>query len=82
MPAGAQIAARSVHEPVDVSRLVVLVLLTQVVYWLAHVYAEMVGRRVETGRRPGWPAVQHLLLHVAASAGIGAGLVLLEVLVP
>ncbi len=38
-----------------------LVLLTQVVYWLAHEYAEVVGERIRTRDRPRPRAVRHLL---------------------
>lgn len=49
------------HDEIDISRLVWLVLLTQVVYWLAHVYAEVVGERIRTRTRPRPRAVRHLL---------------------
>jgi hypothetical protein len=29
-----------------------VLLLTQLVYWLAHVYADLVGQRIEEGRPP------------------------------
>lgn len=58
---GALIAAQGAHDPIDVSRSVTLVLLTLVLYWLAHVYAEMVGRRIEAGQRPRRRDVRQLL---------------------
>lgn len=59
--AGALIAVQGADDEIDVSRLVWLVLLTQVVYWLAHVYAEVVGERIRTRTRPRPRAVRHLL---------------------
>lgn len=59
--AGALIAVQGAHDDIDISRLVWLVLLTQVVYWLAHIYAEMVGERIRTRvpTRPG--QLRHLM---------------------
>ncbi|MDP5181923.1 hypothetical protein QOZ88_04680 [Blastococcus sp. BMG 814] len=71
--AGALIAAQSAHEPVDASRLVVLVLLTQLVHWPARVYAETAGHRVDTGRRPGWPEVQRLVTEERSLVGASSG---------
>ena len=42
-------------------RLVIVVLITQSVYWLAHSYAELVGDRVATGVRPRPVDVRRLL---------------------
>lgn len=56
--AGALIAVQGAHDP-DISDLVALVLITQVVYWLAHVYAEVVGERITTGAKP-----QHRIPHL------------------
>lgn len=58
---GALIAVQSAHGDIDVSRLVVLVLVTQVVYWLAHVYAELVGQRIARDKRVQPVGVRHLL---------------------
>src|SRR5947209_18151803 len=46
---------------VGVPRLVLTVLATQCVYWLAHIYAELVGGRIVTGRRPHRGEVGRLL---------------------
>jgi len=71
--AGSLIATEGARDPVDVPRMVALVLVSQLVYWLAHVYAELVGQRIETGRRPRRSDVAHLLREewslVAASYG-------------
>ena len=71
--AGSLIATEGARDPVDLPRRVVLVLVSQLVYWLAHVYAELVGQRIETGRRPRRSDVAHLLREewslVAASYG-------------
>ena len=71
--AGSLIATEGARDPVDVPRMVALVLVSQLVYWLAHVYAELVGRRIETGRRPRRSDVVRLLRAewslVAASYG-------------
>jgi small-conductance mechanosensitive channel len=71
--AGSLIATEGAGDSVDVPRMLVLVLVTQLVYWLAHVYAELVGRRVSTGRRPHRSDVRELLRAewslVAASYG-------------
>lgn len=50
--AGALIAVQGAHDDPDISRLVSLVVITQVVYWLAHVYAELVGERITHQRSP------------------------------
>lgn len=50
--AGALIAVQGAQDHPDVSHLVTLVLVTQLIYWLAHVYAELVGERITTGARP------------------------------
>ena len=50
--AGALIAVQGAHEDPDVSHLVILVVFTQTIYWLAHVYAERVGERIAKGRKP------------------------------
>ena len=71
--AGSLIAAEGARDDVDVPRLLLVVLATQVVFWLAHVYSELVGDRVESGRRPDRSDVAHLLREewplVAASFG-------------
>ena len=71
--AGSLIATEGARDPVDVPRVLVLVLVTQLVYWLAHVYADLVGQRVRTGRRPHRSDVRELLRDewslVAASYG-------------
>lgn len=59
--AGALIAAQGAHEPVDISRLITLVFLAQILYWLAHVYAELVGRRVLARTRLRGREMRHLL---------------------
>lgn len=59
--AGALIAVQGAHDDIDISRLVWLVLLTQMVYWLAHIYAELVGERIQTRAKPGPRAVRHLM---------------------
>lgn len=46
---------------VGLGRLVVLVLVTQLVYWLAHTYADLVGGRIRTGHRPHRGEVAHVL---------------------
>lgn len=61
MLAGALIAVQSAHEDVAVARLIGLVLLTQIVYWLAHVYAELVGQRISADRSTTSRQVRHLL---------------------
>ena len=69
------------HEPPDTVQLIVLLLATGVVFWLAHVYAAVVGERAAgrplsaeefrvAGRRE-WPLVQ-AAVPPAAAAGIGA----------
>lgn len=50
--AGALIAVQGAHDDPDISHLVILVIITQVIYWLAHVYAELVGERIMTGHYP------------------------------
>lgn len=71
--AGALIAVQGAHEDVDISRLVIVVLLTQFVYWLAHVYAEIVGERIHTRTRASWAQVRALMVRewplVAVSYG-------------
>lgn len=59
--AGALIAVQGAHGDVDISRLVLLVLLTQFIYWLAHVYAEVVGARITTGARTTWAQIAALM---------------------
>lgn len=59
--AGSLIAVQGEAEDISVLRLVVVVLVTQSVYWLAHSYAELVGERVETGVRPRRTDVRRLL---------------------
>lgn len=49
--AGALIAVQGAQDRPDISHLVTLVLITQVIYWLAHVYAELVGERITAGTR-------------------------------
>ena len=58
--AGSLIAVQG-ESDVSVLRLVVVVLLTQSVYWLAHSYAELVGDRITTGARPRLVDVRRLL---------------------
>jgi hypothetical protein len=71
--AGSLIATEGARDSVDVPRLLGLVLVTQLVYWLAHVYADLVGQRIRTGRRPRRSDVRELLREewslVAASYG-------------
>ncbi|MBM7805021.1 hypothetical protein JOD57_000858 [Geodermatophilus bullaregiensis] len=71
--AGSLIATEGARDSVDVPRMLVLVLVTQLVYWLAHVYADFVGQRIRTGRRPHRADVRELLREewslVAASYG-------------
>jgi small-conductance mechanosensitive channel len=71
--AGSLIAAEGARDSVDIPRLLGTVLVTQLVFWLAHVYADLVGQRVRSGRRPHWPDVRALLREewslVAASYG-------------
>lgn len=71
--AGSLIATEGARDELDIPRLLVVVLTTQCVFWVAHVYAELVGRRIELGRRPRGPDVLHLLREewplVAASFG-------------
>lgn len=50
--AGAMIAVQGAHEDPDISHLVTLVIITQAVYWLAHVYAELVGERISRRHKP------------------------------
>jgi hypothetical protein len=59
--AGSLMAVQGGSGGVDVPRLVVEVLVTQVVYWLAHSYAELVGGRITSGHRPHRSEVLHLL---------------------
>lgn len=59
--AGSLIAVQGEAEETSVLRLVVVVLVTQAVYWLAHSYAELVGDRIETGVRPRRADVRRLL---------------------
>jgi hypothetical protein len=59
--AGSLIAVEGARDDVDVPRLVVLVLVTQCVYWLAHTYSELVGGRIASGQRPRRGQVSHLL---------------------
>lgn len=71
--AGSLIAAEGGRDPVDVPRMLLVVLLTQLVYWLAHIYADLVALRIEEERRPRRAEVLHLLREnwslVAASSG-------------
>lgn len=79
--AGSLVVAEGSQDDVDLGRLVLLVLATQVVYWLAHVYSEVVGLRIEERRAPTWHEVGGVLRSewalVAASFGpllaIGVG---------
>lgn len=50
--AGALIAVQGAHDAPDISHLVTLVIITQTVYWLAHVYAQLVGERITKGHKP------------------------------
>lgn len=50
--AGSLIVAEGARDDVDLSRLAALVVITQVVYWLAHVYSDLVAGRIEDQRRP------------------------------
>lgn len=50
--AGALIAVQGAADSPGISQQVIVVLSTQVVYWLAHVYAEVVGERMRSGVRP------------------------------
>ncbi len=59
--AGSLIVAERSRDDVDLSRLTALVLITQVVYWLAHVYSELVAVRIEHQRRPTGAEVRALL---------------------
>ncbi|GAB2910790.1 hypothetical protein GCM10027047_06280 [Rhodococcus aerolatus] len=78
---GSLIVAEGSQDDVDLGRLVLLVLATQVVYWLAHVYSEVVALRIEARRAPTWAEVGGVLRSewalVAASFGpllvIGVG---------
>ena len=71
--AGSLIATEGASDSVDIPRMLGLVLVTQLVYWLAHVYADLVGQRIRTGRRPRRSDVRDLLREewslVAASYG-------------
>jgi len=71
--AGSLIAVEGSRDDVDVKRLVIVVVATQCVYWLAHVYAELVGRRIGTRQRPFRGEIRELLRDdwplVAASFG-------------
>ena len=44
-----------------IPRLTFVVVVTQVVYWLAHTYAELVGGRIVTGHRPHRGEIQEVL---------------------
>lgn len=69
------------HEPAPTGQLIVLLLATGVVFWLAHVYAAVVGERSADGllsldkyrasARREWPIVQ-ASVPPAAAAGVGA----------
>jgi hypothetical protein len=59
--AGSLIAVEGGGDDVRVPRLVGVVLVTQLVYWLAHAYAELVGGRVSSGQRPRRGQVARLL---------------------
>ncbi|WP_147262998.1 hypothetical protein [Geodermatophilus sp. TF02-6] len=73
MLAGSLIVSEGARDQVDIPRLLLVVLVTQVVFWLAHVYSELVGHRIEEGRRPRGSDVAQLLRGewslVAASFG-------------
>jgi hypothetical protein len=48
---GSVITVEGASDDADISRLAALVVATQCVYWLAHVYAEIIGARIATGQR-------------------------------
>ncbi len=71
--AGSLIATEGARDPVDIPRMLILVLVSQLVYWLAHVYAELVGQRIETGRRPRRSDVARLLREEWSLVGASYG---------
>ncbi|MQS11051.1 hypothetical protein F7Q99_01820 [Streptomyces kaniharaensis] len=59
MLAASVIAASAVHEPHPRLSLVLLLVITGIVFWIAHVYAHVAGRR-EVGRRVTWSEVRRV----------------------
>lgn len=71
--AGSLIATEGSRDAVDLPRLITLVLVGQLVYWLAHVYADLLALRIGTGHRPRRSDLREVLREewplVAASFG-------------
>ncbi|MEU6970077.1 hypothetical protein AB0A71_20510 [Kitasatospora aureofaciens] len=59
MLAASVIAASGVHETRPRLSLIVLLVVTGLVFWVAHVYAHLAGER-EVGRRVGWHRVREV----------------------
>ncbi|WP_051711271.1 hypothetical protein [Streptomyces sp. NRRL S-350] len=62
MLAASVIAASGVHEPHPRLTLILLLVITGVVFWIAHVYAQVAGER-EVGRRVRWRTVRQVARH-------------------
>ncbi|MFJ9442412.1 hypothetical protein ACIRRH_11130 [Kitasatospora sp. NPDC101235] len=62
MLAASVIAASSVHEPHPRLSLILLLVITGIVFWAAHVYAHVAGQR-EAGRRVTWGQVREVGRH-------------------
>ncbi|MFJ8622689.1 hypothetical protein ACIRD3_07560 [Kitasatospora sp. NPDC093550] len=59
MLAASVIAAAGVHDPHPRLSLILLLVVTGIVFWIAHVYARVAGER-EVGRRVGWRTVREV----------------------
>jgi hypothetical protein len=55
------IAVSRDHHPSDAGSVALAVLVTAVVFWLAHVYADLLGEGVSQGRRPTPTELAHAL---------------------
>ncbi|MEV7189216.1 hypothetical protein [Kitasatospora sp. NPDC093102] len=62
MLAASVIAASSVHEPHPRLSLILLLVITGIVFWIAHVYAHVAGQR-EAGRPVTWSQVREVGRH-------------------
>ncbi|MER7772514.1 hypothetical protein [Kitasatospora sp. NPDC096140] len=62
MLAASVIAAAGVHEPHPRLSLILLLVITGLVFWIAHVYAHVAGQR-EIGRQVSWPQVRQVGRH-------------------
>jgi len=57
--ATALVAALSAYEGMGAWQILVSMVVTMVVFWVAHVYAEVLSQRLSAGRGLTWPEVRH-----------------------